>query len=193
MSSDDGPEQLLIELRAERSRRAVSGMEVIALEWLLLQNPRAEFSAHRPRLPGQKHPGLGLLRDIMGWLMVVCEQHGLDGIFFTTVHYHIAVQSRRLVKPVEPVDDARVKAFSKALAGLPLSEAAAAVAEGRVVDRATGAPAEWRPVPSVVHVSERLLARVSGPEYEAASAQESARLDFELKTAPAARGVPSPG
>ena len=97
---EGGPEEVLVELRAERSRRVVPGMEVIALEWLLLQNPRGEFSPRRPRLPGQKHPGLGLLRDIMGWLMVVCEQHGLDGIFFTTVHYHIAVQSRRLVKPL---------------------------------------------------------------------------------------------
>jgi hypothetical protein len=186
--ADGDQEEVLIELRAEVSRRAVSGMEVIALEWLLLQNPRAEFSSKRPRLPGQKHPGLGLLRDIMGWLMVVCEQHDLDGVFFTTVHYHIAVQSRRLVKPVRAVDDARVKAFSRALAGLPLAEAATAVAEGRLVDRATGEPAEWRPVPSVVHVSPRLAALVTGSEYEEASARELARLDFELVPAP----IPEP-
>lgn len=181
---EDGPEELLLELRAERSRRAVPEMEVVALEWLLLQNPRAEFSARRPQLPGQKHPGLGLLRDIMGWLMVVCERHGLDGIFYTTVHYHIAVQSRRLVRPLHAVDDARLQAFSHALAGLSLAEAATAVAEGRVIDRATGEPAEWKPVPSVVPVSGRLEARVSGPEYEEASAREAARLDFRLKPAP---------
>jgi len=181
---EDGPEEVLLELRAERSRRAVPEMEVVALEWLLLQNPRAEFSARRPQLPGQKHPGLGLLRDIMGWLMVVCERHGLDGIFYTTVHYHIAVQSRRLVRPLHAVDDARLKAFSHALAGLSLAEAATAVAEGRVIDQATGEPAQWKPVPSVVPVSGRLEARVSGPEYEEASAREAARLDFRLKPAP---------
>ncbi len=178
---DDGPEDVLLELRAERSRRVVPEMEVIALEWLLLQNPRAEFSTRRPRLPGQKHPGLGLLRDIMGWLMVVCEQHGLDGVFFTTVHYHIAVQSRRLVKPLHAVDDGRLGAFSRALAGLPLAEAAGAVAGGLVVDRSTGEPAEWKPIPSVVPVSEKLVARVTGPEYEETSAAEEARLDFRLQ------------
>jgi acetoin utilization deacetylase AcuC-like enzyme len=181
---EDGPEELLLELRAERSRRAVPGMEVIALEWLLLQNPRADFSARRPQLPGQRHPGLGLLRDIMSWLMVVCERHRLDGIFFTTVHYHIAVQSRRLVKPLRATDEGRLRAFAEALSDLTLAEAAAAVAEGRVIDETTGEPAAWTPVPGVVSVSERLEALVSGPEYEEAAAREADRLRFRLQHAP---------
>jgi hypothetical protein len=181
---EDGPEEVLLELRAERSRRVVPDMEVIALEWLLLQNPRAEFSPRRPQLPGQKHPGLGLLRDIMGWLMVVCERHALDGIFFTTVHYHIAVQSRRLVKPLRAADLGNIRAFSSALSGLTLAEAATAVAEGRVVDEATGQPAMWQPVPTVVPVSERLKALVTGPEYEEAAAREADRLHFRLQAAP---------
>ena len=183
---EDGPQEVLLELRAERSRRVVPEMEVIALEWLLLQNPRAEFSPRRPQLPGQKHPGLGLLRDIMGWLMVVCEQHGLDGIFFTTVHYHIAVQSRRLVKPLHPSDEGHLRAFSEALSGLTLAEAATAVAEGRVIDEATGEPAEWKPVPTVVPVSERLKALVTGAEYEEATAREAGRLHLRLASVPPA-------
>ena len=182
---EDGPEEVLLEVRAERSRRAVPDMEVIALEWLLLQNPRAEFSPRRPQLPGQKHPGLGLLRDIMGWLTVVCEQHGLDGIFFTTVHYHIAVQSRRLVKPLHATDLGNIRAFSRALSGLTLAEAATAVAAGRVIEGATNQPAAWTPVPTVVAVSERLKALVTGLEYEEAAAREADRLDFRLQTAPA--------
>jgi acetoin utilization deacetylase AcuC-like enzyme len=181
---EDGPEEVLLELRAERSRGAVPDMEVISLEWLLLQNPRAEFSSRRPQLPGQKHPGLGLLRDIMGWLMVVCERHALDGIFFTTAHYHIAVQSRRLVKPLRPADLGNIRAFSEALSGLTLAEAATAVAEGRVVDEATGQPAVWRPVPTVVPVSERLKALVTGPEYEESASREAGLLRFRLRAAP---------
>jgi acetoin utilization deacetylase AcuC-like enzyme len=180
---EDGLEEVLLELRAERSRRMVPEMEVISLEWLLLQNPRADFSPRRPQLPGQKHPGLGLLRDIMGWLMVVCEQHGLDGIYFTTVHYHIAVQSRRLVKPLRPADEGRLRAFSEALSGLALAEAATAVAEGRMIDETTDAPAEWRPIATVVPVSARLKALVTGPEYEDAARREAHRLHFRLRAA----------
>jgi acetoin utilization deacetylase AcuC-like enzyme len=184
----DGPREVLIEARATRSRRVVPGMEMIALEWLLLQNPRASFSPERPQLPGQKHPGLGLLRDIIGWLIVVCERHGLDGIFFTTAHYHLAVQSRSLVTPLHPADEARIRTFSRVLADLSLAEATRAVAEGRVIDESTGEPAEWSPIPSVVSVSHRLKARVTGPAYGEEVEREAKRLRYRLETVSAAPG-----
>lgn len=188
--TDDPPDTVLVELRAQRSRQAVPGLEVIALEWLLLQNPRKEFSPARPRLPGQQHPGLGLLKDIMGWLIVVCETHGLDGIFFTVSHYHIAVQSRRLVRPLDPTDEARLEAFATALRGRGLAEAAAAVATGQVVDAESGEAIEWRPVPTVLPVSADLRARVSGPEYTAAVARERARFGFRLREGAVATATP---
>jgi acetoin utilization deacetylase AcuC-like enzyme len=188
--SDEGADEVLVELRAERSRGAVPGMETILLEWLLLQNPRGEFSLRRPRLPGQQHPGLGLLRDIMGWLVVVCEERGLDGIFFTAAHYHIAMQSRRLVRPLDPVDEARLEGFAAALSGLSLADATAAVAEGRVLDTRTGAPAEWTPIPTVLPVSERLRDRVTGPTYEAAVSREQAHFSFRLASSTLAPGDP---
>lgn len=185
--SEDRPGELLVELRADRSRSAVPGMEVVSVEWLLLQNPREEFSEKRPRLPGQQHPGLGLLRDFMGWLVVVCEAHGLDGVFFVAAHYHIAMQSRRLVRPLHAVDEARLRAIAEALEGLPLSAGTAAVEEGLLVDARTGEPAGWEPVATVLPVSRRLRARVSGPDYEAAVADEAVRFAYRLaKRKPAA-------
>ena len=178
--SEDRPGELLVELRAERSRGAVPGMEVISVDWLLLQNPREPFSERRPRLPGQQHPGLGLLRDLMGWLVVVCERHDLDGVFFVAAHYHIAVQSRRLVRPLSPAAEARLRAISAVVEGLPLSEATVAVDQGLVVDAKTGAAVRWEPVVTVLPVSPRLAERVSGPGYERAVAEESARLDYRL-------------
>jgi hypothetical protein len=53
-----------------------------------------------------------------------------------------------------------------------------------VVDEATGQPAMWQPVPTVVPVSERLKALVTGPEYEEAAAREAERLHFRLQAAP---------
>ena len=180
----DGTPELLVELRAERSRSAVPGMEVIALEWLLLQNPREVFSPDRPRLPGQQHPGLGLLRDFMGWLVAVCEAHGLDGVFFVAAHYHIAMQSRRIVRPLYPADEARLRALSAALAPLPLPEATEAAEAGRVVDVASGRPTGWEPVTTVLPCSERLRALVSGAEFEAAVERESARFAYRVLPAP---------
>jgi acetoin utilization deacetylase AcuC-like enzyme len=179
---DGGPgsRELLVELRAERSRRAVPGTEVIAVDWLLLQNPRERFSERRPRLPGQQHPGLGLLRDFMGWLVVVCEAHGLDGVWFVAAHYHIAMQSRRLVRPLRPADEARLLAMARALEGVPLPEATAAIESGRLVDAATGAPLAWEPVATLLPVSDRLKAIATGPEFDEAVAAAGAGRAYRL-------------
>ena len=190
--SEDAPGELLVELRADRNRSAVPGMEVISVEWLLLQNPREPFSPRRPRLPGQQHPGLGLLRDFMGWLVVVCEAHQLDGVFFVAAHYHVAMQSRRLVRPLLPEDEARLAAIAEALAGVPLPEATSLVEEGRLVDAATGQPSDWRPVPTVLPVSERLRALVSGPEYEEAVAAAAPRFAYRVVPRPATAAVAPP-
>jgi acetoin utilization deacetylase AcuC-like enzyme len=188
--SEDRPDELLVELRAERSRSAIPGMEVISVDWLLLQNPRESFSERRPRLPGQQHPGLGLLRDFMGWLVAVCELHDLDGVFFVAAHYHIAMQSRRLVRPLHPAAEARLRAITAALRGVPLPEATVAVDEGLVADARTGAPVAWEPVATVLPVSQRLGERVSGPDYEEAVAAESARLEYRLVKRKAAAARP---
>jgi acetoin utilization deacetylase AcuC-like enzyme len=177
ITAEDRGEERLVELRAHRSRSLVPEMELLAIDWLLLQNPREAFSPKRPRLPGQQHPGLGLLREVMGWMVMLCESHGLDGIYFMTAHYHVAMQSRRLVRPLDPEDEARLRALAAAFADVPLCEATRAVEAGEVVD-ASGAPAAWEPVASVLPVSERLLARVSGPAYEEAVARAGAGLEY---------------
>ena len=178
---DDASPELLVELRAARSRAAVAEMDVIALEWLLLQNPRESFSGSRPRLPGQQHPGLGLLRDFMGWLVAVCETHGLDGVFFVAAHYHIAMQSRRLVRPLRPAHEARLQALAAALDGLPLGEATGAVDTGRVTDAVTGERLAWEPVPTVLPVSSRMRELVECPAYDEQVAHALRDLRFELR------------
>jgi len=116
----------------------------------------------------------------MGWLVVVCELHHLDGVFFVAAHYHVAMQSRRLVRPLHPAAEARLRAIAAALQGVPLSESTAAVEQGLVVDSRTGEPATWEPVATVLPVSPRLRARVGGPDYETAVADESARFEYRL-------------
>jgi acetoin utilization deacetylase AcuC-like enzyme len=178
--SEDAPGELLVELRVTRSRRLIPDMEVVAIEWLLLQNPRGSFSPKRPRLPGQQYPGLGLLRDILGWLVALCEAHELDGVHFVAAHYHIAMQSRRLLRFLRPEDAARADALAAALEGLSLAEAAQALVSGDAVRDQAGHAVAWEPAPMVLPTSPRLTALVSGPEYEAQVAAAAEDLRFHL-------------
>jgi len=164
--SDASRRELLVELRASRNRSAVPGMEVLKLEWLLLQNPRARFRPERPPLPGQQHPGLGMLKEVLGWLVMITEMAGLDGIYFVPSHYHVAAQSRSLVRFLDPVDEARFRALRRALDGIPLADATRLVEEGRVVDEHTGEPVGWEGGAMVLPVTDGLRDVVFSDDYE---------------------------
>ena len=97
---------LLGEIRMRRDRQAFPGFELLAIEWLLLQNPRAVFTAERPALPGQRHPGLGMLRDVIALLVQVCHRLHLDGITYTPSHFHLASQSTKYLRFRDPEDAA---------------------------------------------------------------------------------------
>lgn len=178
---DDEGGELLMELRARRDALILRGLELLRVEWLLLQNPRAEFTGDRPRLPGQDHPGLGMLRDAIAFLILACDRLGLDGVVFAPSHYHLAAQSHQLLRFARPADEARFRAFRQALGDLPLDEATLAAEAARVVDRASGEPVAWEPAPMVLPVSERLAERLRGEEYEARVVAALEELDFTLE------------
>ncbi len=168
----------LLELRARRDRATVPGLELLRIEWLLLQDPRARFTPERPRLPGQRHPGLGLLEEVMALLVLVCDRLHLDGVVVVPARYHTAAQGKRRMRFLSPQADGRFRALQATLAGLSLAEAAAAVEEGRVIDQAAGRPFRWEPAPLLLPVSPRGEERVAGETYEeeAGAAQEAASL-----------------
>ena len=171
---------LVMELRVKRNRRVVPGMEVLYVEWLLLQNPRIAFGGRFAPLPGQEHPGLGMLGEVAAWLLVICETLDLDGVVFEPAHYYTAALGQHRLRFLEPEDQARFEALREAVAGMSLADADRAISDGLVVDAETGEPVRWRPAPMVVPVSGRLRALVGGPSYE--QALEAARGGLRLAT-----------
>jgi acetoin utilization deacetylase AcuC-like enzyme len=178
-----GTEQhdLLMELRVDRNPRCVEGCEMLVVEWLLLQNPRAHFGPYRRPLPGQTHPGLGMLKDVLGWLVVVCEMLELDGIYYAPSSFHVAAQSRRMVRFLHAEHEARYRALAEAVQAMDLATASRTVDEGGVVDADTGEPAQVQGFPMVLPVSEALRQRVFGEEYEARVEAELERLHYRLR------------
>lgn len=177
--SGDLPEPLL-EIRLRRDARSIEGMALLSVEWLQLQDPRTAFDSGRPPLPGQRHPGLGLLREVVAILVVGCERTGIDGIVFNPSRYHLARSPRRFARFIDPVVEARYRALSATLRGMPLPQASQAVEDGRVVDAATGEPLVWTPAPMVIPVSERLKRWVSRDAYERRVAASTPSAGYRL-------------
>ena len=58
---------------------------MLSIEWLLLQDPTKTFSKSKPQLPGQEHPGLGMLRELLEMLYQACLRLELDGLIMQTM------------------------------------------------------------------------------------------------------------
>lgn len=171
--------ELLCELRLQRDRRSFGGFELLSVEWLLLQNPRGRFSRKRPALPGQKHPGLGLLDDVVALLIVACDRLHLDGLVFVPSQFHIAAYGRSHMKFVSPATQQRFEALLELTAGHDLAAASRAIAEGRVRDAESGEAVRWIPEPMVLGVSPRMIAFLEQRAHEEPPPERTWHLRLE--------------
>ena len=64
--------------------------EFLCVEWLSMQDPRVEFTAERPRLPGQEYPGLKAGRFAFELLTLTCKRLRLAGILNIPEYFHNA-------------------------------------------------------------------------------------------------------
>jgi hypothetical protein len=144
----------------------MSGMEFLYAEWLLLQNPRKSFTADRPRLPGQEHPGLGLLAEIVALMVVMCERVGLDGIMFVPAHYYMAALGRRHLMFVHSEDARSYAAISRAVSGLALAEATKVIDDAMLMNMSDNSPVRWHTPLMVLPVNEDLRDRLGAVDEE---------------------------
>lgn len=178
-------ELLLIEVRVARDRLTIPGMELLRIEWMLLQNPGASWSAGRAPLPGQRHPGLRMFDDVAMLMLVVCERLKFDGIVVVPSHYHVAAHYHGRMKFLDPVTEGRFCAVQRLLAPLPLAEASNAVEFGRVRDTDASARRSYEPAPLILPSSPALRRRFDDAWQQAATEAER-DAHFELVTRPGA-------
>lgn len=160
-----GHRELLVELRCTVDRATLPDFQLLRVEWLLLQNPRGLFTAERPPLPGQTHPGLGMLRETIGSLVLVCDRLKLDGIVVVASRYHPAASAHGEMRCLDPDDEARLRSLARALEGAPRAEAARLAESGGLVDAVTGETIAFRPMTMVLPISPDLVARFESADY----------------------------
>ena len=170
----EGPEAIVVELKARlvhgtsdpaAKHAGFPALELLAIDWMLLQNPLKPFPRGRRALPGQRFPGLGLGQEVVGTLVRIARRLGAGGLIGIPMYYHTAVLYHRLFAYVDPVEEGRFQALRRDLGDLSLEGAAFAVAEGRVRDAGTGAPLAWEGREMVFPLGEPVRGYLANPAY----------------------------
>ncbi len=198
---------LVIQLRRVREA-AITGDEatarpfdVLVVDWLCLQNPRASFSKQRPQLPGQLHPGLGIGRVVHNMILLMARRLNRAGVINVPRHLHLAVFYERFgYRYLCETHQSEVSAVTRALRGVPPAVSSWAAERGCIkVGRNGAPPATWvyQPVEMIAPVSqdlEALLARRGG--WLRRLVAPSLHLEVELDAAELAESLrrdPVPG
>ncbi|MDZ7343081.1 MAG: hypothetical protein ONA90_01060 [candidate division KSB1 bacterium] len=141
---------------------------MLVIEWLMLQNPRAQFTAQRPRLPGQRFPGLGQAKRVLQLLVHVAEQRQLAGILNFPEYFHNAYLYLQHFHFCDPRREGIVHALHRDLSPLTLAEISWAIYYGCVIDRTTTETFEWRAEALVLPLHERLQSYYASTTYQSA-------------------------
>ncbi|PIS29117.1 MAG: hypothetical protein COT43_04840 [Candidatus Marinimicrobia bacterium CG08_land_8_20_14_0_20_45_22] len=88
---------------------------LLQVEWLLLQNPKRDFSDERPPLPGQMHPGLGIGDRLLQILIIMTRRLRLEGMVNKPRYFHTAFMFTKGFSFVNPQSQAQIYAISKSL------------------------------------------------------------------------------
>lgn len=176
-----------IALPAERvlSRSRGQPLDLLLVHWVREEDPTAAFSAERPALPLQEHPGLGILRSAFRIAVHVAQDLGADGVANRPKFYHDAFifHRSRLFLFLDGGEQGRFEALVRDLAPLPLRRATLAVAGWCVRDRdGRDGILRWDPGLQVFPLSTRLTAHFHAPDYAAAveGAREGTRYRVDL-------------
>lgn len=186
------PQHLLAEFRLREAvltprRRVTDNFDgplprVLAIEWLLLQNPYAHFTRERSALPGQVHPGLGQARRILQWLIELAQLLQLEGVSNYPEYYHNAYLYQHDFYFYDPAREGLLAALSRDLAALSLAERTWAIERGGVRD-ATGEVLVWESDLQILPLSRRTREYFESASYrsEVGAACEAQRFSLDEK------------
>lgn len=141
-------------------------MDTLVIDWLVFQDPRGQFSPDRPQLPGQKYPGLGIMRPCMQAILDLARQTGKEAVINIPEYYHNAVLYTPAFHFFSPFVEGRFWALQEFLAGLSLAEASHAVSAGKIWNEAKGEVFVWKPHEQMLGITDRVKNYFDSEEYE---------------------------
>ncbi len=157
-------------------------LPMIFIQWLCLQNPFAPFEKPLPALPGQRHPGLRIGKDIMRIFIAMGERNNYGGVANTPEYLHNAVLYSYKFHYLNPVTEGKLQALMRDLEPYPLSH----VSWGRllhcVVEERVGAEFDWFHEEQILPLNDRLKAHFESREYRQICRETRENTHFRFNT-----------
>ncbi|MFQ5631041.1 MAG: hypothetical protein ACE5I1_19895, partial [bacterium] len=117
--------------------------KMLAIDWLMMQNPFANFTPERLKLPGQGHPGLGQAHKAMKLLHAYCRWQGLAALVNFPEYFHNAYLYRAYFRFYNPLREAMLTALYRDLRPLELAEMSWAIEWQCVQEADCGKNFKW--------------------------------------------------
>jgi hypothetical protein len=113
------------------------------VKWLRMQNPLATPKPDRRLLPGQKYPGLGLGREMMVLLQLICARLDLDGVVEKPERFHNAALYFHRFRFLDPKMQGILLAILRDTRHTSLANLAWGVELKKLIDLETKNPFQW--------------------------------------------------
>lgn len=152
----------------------------LILEWLTLQNPRAEFSEKRGALPGQQYPGLGMSKKIMDIFIYLGKLTHKDAILAFPAFYHNAVLFSRYFHFFNPEKEGEVESIRRTFSHMPIKQLAWAVYLN-CLRTASGEVYEWKAEEQVFPLAKDLREYFDSKNYREIVKQSLKRYQFTIE------------
>ena len=185
----EAPENVVVDIKLREGRYtpkcglpsdfSFSCYTFLVLEWLTLQNPRAQFTEIKKPLPGQKHPGLGLGRKFFDLFEYLARLNKNDGILAFPAYFHNAVKFLRDFYFLNPEKRGEVQAIREAFPDIPFTKLAWVVNLGCLHDQ-RGVAYEWKAEEMVSPVNKELMAFFESALYWQKVEEAKSRWDFTI-------------
>lgn len=190
LSADE--RHVLIDLRLAEETRLTAALQprpagmdtisVLSIHWLEMQDPQAAFTAERPQLPGQRHPGLRLTRALILRIHAWAAAWGKDAVLNVPEYFHNAVFYASAYRFLSPARHGRFEALRRDLVGLGVAAASAAIDAGRVERAGDGARFEWDAAEMAVPITEPVRAYLESRDWARAAAAARENERFRLRS-----------
>ncbi|MCF7805957.1 MAG: hypothetical protein K9N46_17055 [Candidatus Marinimicrobia bacterium] len=155
---------------------------MLVIDWLALQDPTAEFSDERPRLPGQDYPGLGIGAQILELLYLMAKHQQTHGLLIVPHYYHTALIFSREFRFLNPAYQALLNRMEEDLGEYPLPVRAWGVETGAVYRKYDNTVFKWEPEEQVLACHHGLRSYLHSEEYENRVADAESNYAFYLDT-----------